>query len=79
MYLRLMSGDLPFGPHSREDDPCIVGPFESQAQLDAFCDEVGRYWRTDGAFVFTPQQYLEEFRRRNEEEAPQAEDPFYPV
>ena len=56
MYLRLISDAIPgFDP---EGDPLIVGPFENQEQLDKFLMETGRYWRSNGARVYTPEEYL---------------------
>jgi hypothetical protein len=61
MYLRAISDELP-GYEIGDGDPLIVGPFENQEQLDKFLAITGKYWRSDGAAVYSPEEYLKFYK-----------------
>jgi hypothetical protein len=45
-----------------EDQPVVIGPFESQADLDAFLDKHGRVFSSK-VEVYSPEDYTEEAER----------------
>ena len=64
MYL-LTTGYSPV--HGSEDDPVLVGPFETKERREAFLERHGRVFRSKGE-VYTPDEYDAEVDRRAAED-----------